>query len=204
MLITISGLSGSGKSSSAKRLAEKLGIPTVDIGTIFRAMAKRYKMDVMTFGRYAEEHPEIDRKLDATMVRRAKHDGNLILQGRLAGWMSLLNDLPAHRIWIGATARTRASRVAKREGIPYARALKEITRRDRDNLVRYRRTYGLDLNDLSVYDTVVQTDNLSVERVVSSLVKTLPKVWPTKPRTPLKKRKTSRKAAPGQRPRSKK
>lgn len=203
MLITISGLSGSGKSSSAKLLAERLGIPTVDIGTIFRAMAKRYKMDVVAFGRYAEKHPEIDRKLDAAMVRRAKRDGNLILQGRLAGWMSLLNDLPAYRIWIGATARTRASRVARREGIPYARALKEINRRDRDNLVRYRRTYGLDLNDLSVYDTVVQTDNLSVRQVVSSLVKTLPKVWPMKPRTPPRKRKTSRKA-PGRRPRPKK
>jgi cytidylate kinase len=202
MLITISGLSGSGKSSSAKRLAERLGIPTVDIGTIFRAMAKRRKMDVATFGRYAEAHPEIDRELDAAMVRRAKRADNLILQGRLAGWMSVLNDLPAYRIWIGATARTRASRVAKREGIPYARALKEITRRDKDNLVRYRRTYGLDLNDLSIYDSVVQTDNLSVEQVVSSLVKTLPKVWPMKPRTPLKKRKIRK--APGRSPRPKK
>jgi cytidylate kinase len=201
MLITISGLSGSGKSSTAKGLSQALGIPTVDIGEIFRAMAKRYKMDVVQFGRYAEEHPEIDRKLDAAMVRRAKAKKHLILQGRLAGWMAVLNDLPSIKIWIGASLRVRAQRVAKRQGVPYRTALAEIRKRDRDNLVRYRRTYGLDLNDLSIYDVSVQTDGRSVEWVVSSLLRTL-NVWPTRRKTPLQKRKNRRPPPPKRRPKS--
>lgn len=186
MLITISGLSGSGKSSTAKGLSRKLVIPGVDIGEIFRAMAKRYGMDVVEFGRYAERHPVIDRKLDAAMVLRAKR-GDLILQGRLAGWMAVLNDLPSIKIWIGASQRVRAQRVAKRQGVSCRAALAEIRKRDRDNLIRYKRTYGLDLNDLSIYDISVQTDDLTVKQVVSSLVKTL-SLWPTKPKTPLQKR----------------
>ena len=175
MLITISGLSGSGKSTAAKGLSERLGIPTVDVGTIFRAMAAKRGMDVVEFGRYVEEHPEIDRELDKAMMRKAKRSGDLILQGRLAGLMTAKEGLPAVRIWIDASAKVRASRVARRQGVPFKAAMAEITRRDKDNLDRYRHTYGLDLNDLSVYSIAVQTDNLTLEEVVSSLVKELSK-----------------------------
>ncbi len=191
MLITISGLSGSGKSSTAKGLSEKLGVPTVDIGEIFRAMAKKYGMNVVEFGKYAEEHPEIDRKLDAAMVRRAKR-GELILQGRLAGWMAVRHKLPAIKIWIGASPRVRAQRVAKRQGVPVSEAAAEIKKRDQDNRIRYLQTYGLDLNDLSLYDIIVQTDGRSVEQVVASLVNTL-SLW-------LKKRKIQTKPPALKRP----
>jgi cytidylate kinase len=207
MLITISGLSGSGKSSAAKGLSELLGMPTVDIGQIFRNLAKKYGMDVVAFGKYAEEHPQIDRELDAAMVRRAKRGKDLILQGRLAGWMAVLNDLPATKIWIGASLRVRARRVAKRQGVPYKEAFAEISKRDRDNLVRYKQTYGLDLNDLSLYDICVQTDDLSVEQVVSCLVKELTQVWPTnrKPlKSPLKPLRPRPPRPPSRRPKPKK
>jgi cytidylate kinase len=186
MLITISGLSGSGKSTAAKGLGKRLGLPTVDIGTIFRRLASHYGMDVIEFGRYAERHPKIDRELDEAMVARAKR-GNLILQGRLAGWMTLRHGVPAYRIWLSALPSTRARRVAGREGIPYAKALADIRRRDRDNRTRYLKTYGLDLNDLTVYDSVVRTDNLTVEEVVSSLARIL---WPMRRKT-LKNRRKS-------------
>jgi predicted cytidylate kinase len=192
MLITISGLSGSGKSSAAKGLSEKIGIPTVDIGQIFRRMAKQHGMDVVAFGPYAEEHPEIDRKLDAAMIRKAKRAGSIIMQGRLAGLMTAKEGMEAFRIWIAASARTRASRVSKREGTPYRQALSQITKRDRDNRIRYKRTYGLDLNDLSVYDIVVQTDYLSIEEVVSRLVKAFTRIWPKKLKLKSTKRKSPR------------
>ncbi len=191
MLITISGLSGSGKSSAAKGLSAKIGVPTVDIGQIFRRMAKEHGMDVVTFGPYAEKHPEIDRKLDAAMIRKVKRAGDIILQGRLAGHMTAREGMEAVRIWIAASARTRASRVSRREGVPYRQALSEISQRDRDNRIRYKRTYGLDLNDLSVYDIVVQTDRLSIEEVVTCLVKALNRIWPKKRKMKSTKRKAS-------------
>ena len=192
MLITISGMSGSGKSTASKGVSDALGIPTVDVGQIFRAMAKRYGMEVTDFGKYVERHPEIDRKLDDEMIRQARRKKNLILQGRLAGWMTYLRKLPAIRIWIGASLKVRARRVAGREGRTYAETLRQVDRRDRENRARYRRTYGLDVNDLSVYDIVVQTDNLTLEEVVSSLVKTL-KVWTKNSRM---KRKTKKRPSP--------
>ena len=147
-------------------------------------MAKKYGMDVVEFGMYAEAHPEIDRKLDAAMVRRAKKE-EMILQGRLAGWMAVQHNLSAIKIWIGASPRVRAERVAKRQGEPFGAAAAEIKKRDQDNRIRYLQTYGLDLQDLSIYDITVQTDGRSVEWVVSSLVKTL-SLWPKKHKIPRK------------------
>lgn len=182
MIVTISGLSGSGKSTAAKAVAHALGVPTVDIGKVFRSLAKRYGMDVAEFGAYAERHPEIDRELDEAMIRKAKRAGDLILQGRLAGWMTLRHGIEAYRIWLSAAPQTRASRIAGREGVPYRDSLRATTARDKANRARYARTYGLDLNDLSIYDSVVRTDNLSVEEVVDLIIGKLAKVWRKKRR----------------------
>lgn len=196
MLLTISGLSGSGKSSTAKGLGKELGFPTVDIGQIFRAMAAKHKMDVVAFGPFAAKHPEIDKQLDAAMIRRAKKHKNIIMQGRLSGWMTKREGLEAIRIWIAASPKVRAMRVAKREGIPFKKAASDMAKRDRDNRNRFKQTYGLDLNDLNLYDIVVQTDNLTVEEVVSCLVTALNRIWPKKLKLKSTKRKISRPRQP--------
>lgn len=185
MLITISGQSGSGKSTAARMLSEAVGIPTVDVGKVFRAMAARRGMDVISFGRYAERHPEVDLELDATMLRRARRGKLLIWQGRLAGWLAFKEGLPAIKIWIKASALVRARRVAGREGSPISQVLKEIRRRDRDNRARYLKIYGLDVNDLSVYDAVIPTDNRSPKQVVSALISSIVHLWPKNKKQPL-------------------
>lgn len=191
MIITISGQSGSGKSTVAKDLGRRLGVPAVDVGSLFREMAAERGQDVIAFGAYAQKHPEIDQELDRKMIELCRRRRNLILQGRLAGWMTERDGIEAHRIWIAASPRTRARRIAEREKLPFKRAYADTRRRDADNRCRYQQTYGLDLNDLSVYDTVIQTNNLTVEEVVSALISEIPKIWPKK-----RKSKTSRRPKP--------
>lgn len=180
MVITISGLSGSGKSTVADLLAARLGIPAVDVGNLFRAQARKAHMSVAQYGKYAATHPEIDRKLDGTILRRARRGSDIILQGRLTGALTHQAEIPAVRIWLGAPLQTRASRVAGRENIPYTQALTALSGRDRVDQDRYKRIYGLDLNDLSIYDIVVRTESLSIEQVISALLKKIPHVWRTK------------------------
>ena len=177
MLITISGQSGSGKNSTAERLARKLRCRVVDAGTIFRDMGKKQGMDVIAFGQYVDAHPEIDQALDEEMLRHAQNSTNVILLGRLTGWMTMRRDIPAVRVWLSATAETRAKRVVRREKISFQQALQDTERRDRDNALRYKKLYGLDLNDLSPYDIVVVTDNRSLGQVVSLLSSRIPKIW---------------------------
>src|SRR5689334_18858943 len=102
MLVTISGYAGSGKSTIAKLLAKRLRMSTIDVGAIFRKMAKKRGMSVSEFGRLAEQHPDIDRNFDDEILRVAKQRKNLILQGRLTGVLTHRRGIPAYRIWLDA------------------------------------------------------------------------------------------------------
>lgn len=191
MLITISGPSGTGKSVTAKLLSKKLGIPAIDVGALFRAMAKKRGMTVVEFGQFIEAHPNIDRKLDESVIKKATASKNAILQSRLAGWMAKKYKVDSYKIWLGAATKVRAKRIADREGIPYEKALADMKLRDADNRRRYKLIYGLDVNDRSVYDAVIPTDTLSVDEVVSILLKKLQSVWPKKPNRAKQKPKTT-------------
>ena len=185
MIITISGPSGSGKSTAARMLSKETGLPAVDVGVVFRAMAKKRGMSVIEFGRYVARHKELDQKLDEIMLRRARKSKPFIWQGRLSGLLAAKEGIPSLTFWIQASAMTRARRVSGREGVPYRRALAQIMRRDRADRVRYMKTYGLDVNDLSVYDAVIPTDNLSAQQVVSALLRSIVRIWPKNRTQPL-------------------
>jgi predicted cytidylate kinase len=177
-LIAIAGPSGAGKSSVAKALSRRLGIRTVDTGQIFRQMAKERGMGVIEFGEYVEKHKEIDIELDRRLAERMKRTRKgLILQGRLAAWTCLKYDIPAKKFWVTASTPVRVKRTMMREGGNYRDIMKDIIKRDRDNRVRYLATYGLDLNNTKVYDSVVNTDGLTIPQVVAAIIRKLPKVW---------------------------
>ncbi|MBN1584980.1 cytidylate kinase family protein [Candidatus Uhrbacteria bacterium] len=176
MVITISGPAGSGKSTVAGLLAKKLGIPTIDVGKVFREKAEKTGMDITKFSDYRLAHPEIDREIDLDVMDRCLQcPKGCILQGRVSAWMTKRQDIPAIRIWIDASPPVRASRIANREGGDPEKILESVNRRDRNDWKNYRDNYGIDLNDLSVYDIVVPTDDLPIEGVVSFILNELQK-----------------------------
>lgn len=199
-VIAIAGPSGSGKSTVASILARRLGMTNIDSGAIFRQLAKEHGLDLIAFGLYAEKHPEIDRELDARLAAEVKRSRRgAVLQGRLAAWTCVQNDIPAHKIWLTASLPVRTERTIQREGGNRRETARKIDRRDKDNCRRYLKTYGLDLNDYSIYDAVVNTDGLTISQVVASIIRKLPKVWLKKSKTPPKRRplrKPSRKSPP--------
>lgn len=186
MLITISGPSGSGKSTVAERIGKRLRLPVLDTGKVFRAMAKRGGMDLAEFSRYAAYHPEIDRGLDREIIRRAGR--RRVIVGRLAGWMVKRRRLPSFRIWLTASQKVRARRIAGREDGDAKSELRRLAARDSADRRRYLRAYGLDVNDRSVYHAVIRTDDLTLKEVVDSVLKELA-VWQMKSRKrPAKRR----------------
>ncbi|MFH1098687.1 MAG: cytidylate kinase family protein [Candidatus Uhrbacteria bacterium] len=173
MIITISGTAGSGKSTLARILAKRLGYPHLNAGQIFREAAIKRRMALPEFGAYVNQHPEIDQKLDATLIERARRLPSAIIEGRLAGWMTKRMEVPAFRIWITAREGTRVNRLMEREGENHAETLRLLRERSAREREQYRRVYGLDLSDLSPYDLIIKTDDLKPEQIVRLILTAL-------------------------------
>ena len=169
MLVTISGLPGSGTSSVAHVVSQRLGLAHVDGGTVFRAMATERGLDLRTFSSLVEATPAIDVKLDARLSDIARA-GNVVLESRLAAWIAANEDLASTRVWIDSEEQVRAQRVALREQIEPAQALEANRAREASERLRYLSLYGIDLDDRSVYDLVIDATNESVGAVAESIV----------------------------------
>ena len=65
-IITLTGNLASGKGTISKLLQERLGYEIYRNGDYFRSLGKQMGMDVTTFNKYVEEHPEehIDEKIE--------------------------------------------------------------------------------------------------------------------------------------------
>ena len=72
VIITISGTSGSGKSTVGQLLKEKLKMNYIYSGQIFRETAKKYKMSLEEFGKYCENNENIDKELDEKQLNILK------------------------------------------------------------------------------------------------------------------------------------
>lgn len=172
MIVTLSGLPGSGKSTVAKLLVARLKLEYVNAGEIFRTLAAKKGMTVEEFSLYAEKNTTVDEGIDKKILETAAK-GNMLIEGRLAGHMMDRNGVQAEKIWLEAPLKVRAERVAKRDSIPVRQAVTDIQNRERSEWERYYRIYGIDLNDLSIYGMVIDTSAQTPEEVAGTVVKGL-------------------------------
>jgi len=155
MFITVSGPAGSGKSTLAASLAGELGVEHVSGGDVFRELASERGLTPLELNRQAEDDDSIDRDLDRRLRAIARERDALVLESRLAGWMA--GDHAEFRLWLDAPLSVRAERIADREQKPVQTAREETEARAESEALRYREYYGIDIDDLSIYDLVVNT-----------------------------------------------
>ena len=171
MLITISGPAGSGKSTAAAGLAEALGYEHVSGGDLFRALADDRGMTPLELNRAAEEDDSIDRDLDRRLRETARERDALVLESRLAGWMA--GEHADFRMWLSAPLAVRARRISEREDKSVDRAREETRARAESEAGRYREYYGIDVEELGIYDLSVNTARLSPGAVLDVILTTV-------------------------------
>lgn len=183
MIITISGLPGSGKSSVAKLLAKRLKMKRYYIGEMRRELARKRGITLEELNKLGENEEWTDKTVDDYQRELGKREDNFIIEGRTSFFM-----IPdSIKVFLDVDIRTGAERifrVIKKEGsdkrnegdfktIDEAeRAMKERIKSDRK---RYEKYYGIDFLDKSHYDMVIDTTDLTIEQAVDKIIKMIEK-----------------------------
>lgn len=163
--VAMSGLHGAGKTTAAKKLSEKLGLRYVSAGQVFRKMAEEKDMSLAEFSEHVEEHPEIDKELDARTAEEAKKD-DVLIDARLAGWMAEDADI---KILLIAPLEERIRRIAQRDDSSYEEVKRETLARGESEEKRYMDLYDIDVEDHSVFDLIVSTERFDEEETLMIL-----------------------------------
>ena len=172
VVVCVCGMTGCGKSTVAKRLAEKYGLTYFSGGNALKALALEagYKPAEIGWWETAEginflqqrmENPKFDRKVDEKLLELAKQ-GNVVLDSWTMPW--LLKE--GFKVWLEASSRVRVKRVAERDGIDVEKALNVLKEKDKRTEMIYKDLYGFDLgNDFSPFNLILATDELDVDEV---------------------------------------
>ncbi len=162
MIITLSGLPGSGKSTLGRRLASALNLEYFYAGG--RTLAKELGISLEELNAKSKNDPSFDRKIDDLQIEKAKA-GNILIDGRISGHMIPDADI---KIFLKASLDERSERIAGREKKSVDEAKRQIEEREKNEKVRYKTYYNIDISDLSVYDIIIDNSNMGPEETFST------------------------------------
>ena len=174
-IITIAGRLGSGKSSTAKLLAEKLGYVHFSSGDLFREIAAQHGHDILTANKSAENDYAIDHMVDQRLRDIGETGGDLVIDSRTAWhwvpksfkvYLHLDTEKAAERILAKMHERAEANEHIPEDPIEYSKVLDE---RYASENRRYETLYSIDPSDETNYDLVIDTDLYSLDDVVERI-----------------------------------
>jgi cytidylate kinase len=183
IVICISGLAGTGKSTLSKKIAEKYGLRYFSGGDVLKDLAKQDGYDVSVQGWWESpaglnflnkrvNDPKFDKEVDDRLLDYAQQ-GNVLLDSWTMPW--LLKE--GFKIWLEASFEKRAARVAIRDGMTVAQAFDVLKEKEARTKAIYKALYGFSLGeDLKPFDFILDTDNLSANEVFEVLCKVIDNV----------------------------
>jgi cytidylate kinase len=165
--VAISGKSGCGNTTVSTLLSQKLGVKLINY--TFRQLAAEKNMTLAQVIEAAKNDDSYDKYVDKHQVELALAEP-CVLGSRLAIWMLKEADL---KVYLYASAETRANRVFNREG-GNLQEIKDFTAmRDREDTGRYKEFYGIDNNDYSFADLVIDVNDKTPDQIVDLILQKL-------------------------------
>lgn len=169
LVIAVSGLHGAGRSTQARMIASEFNLRYISAGSLFREYCKREHLNLAEASEKLKGDPRLDHYIDSRTKEEALR-GSVVLEGDLAAWMA--GEFADVKIFLTASDDVRFKRLAKREGRPFEEVARETLQREANDRLRYGQFYGIEFQNLCIYDIVLNTDRLPAESIFK-ILKTL-------------------------------
>ncbi|MFB6076085.1 MAG: (d)CMP kinase [Candidatus Aenigmatarchaeota archaeon] len=172
-VFTVSGLAGVGTTTTAKILEKEYDLKRYNAGDFFREKSKERNIDIYRMMENLDEisdkeGKDLDIECDKLLLELPFKRSRMLIESRIAG--ILLNDIADIRIWVKCPPQIVAERISKRENKKRKKALKDIGKRNKSDIERYRRKYNVNIKNQKYYNVIVDTSE-SIEYVEEDLLK---------------------------------
>jgi CMP/dCMP kinase len=183
MLVTIAGMPGSGKSTVAKKLKEKLfsikkkEFSLIDVGIMRREVALTKGMTIQEFNEWSKSNPEQgDEFFDNYVKKKVQQIKNAIIIGRMSFFI-----LPhSLKVFIDVDWKIGAKRIFLQKSSGSDRnedevlslesqILKNKERVDQD-IERYEKVYNINPYDQKHFDLIIDSSDKTIDQVVDIFI----------------------------------
>ncbi len=178
-IITLTGKPGSGKSSTADRVAEMLGYSRYSLGEYVRKQIRKDKLTLSEFNRRAEAKPEIDHQIDEEL-RKLRDERDIVIDARLGFYwipesfkvyLDLDMDVAVARIFKDTNLNTIRSNSGEgsetMDGV-----MDQVNERMQSERARFKRLYGVNPYSSEHFDLVIDTARHSPQTVALTIFDT--------------------------------
>jgi CMP/dCMP kinase len=177
MIITISGLPGSGKSTVGRLLAEQIGYKFYSVGDFRGEMAQKLGLTIDELNKVGQKEFWTDQKADDWQKKIGQTENNVVIDGWLAFhfvpksfkiFIEVQPKFAAHRIFINQ--RPDEKYLDSEAGV--AEQISHRLEETRNRLLKY---YQVDFLNKDYYDLIIDSTNISPEEVTDKIIKKLNK-----------------------------
>ncbi len=174
MKITIGGVSGTGTSTIARMLAERLDLKKYSGGDMQRMNAAEKGMTIEQYDAYLKEHPELDNAIEERQKLLGETENNFVLESRI-GWSVIPG---AFKIKLDCELDERIRRITTddKERIAHTKDSFENTKektlaREATYQMRFNELYGIeDWNSDEHFDLVIDATAISPEEIIDQIM----------------------------------
>ena len=176
MIITISGMPGSGKSTVAGIIAKKLGIKHHSAGDFRRKKAAEKGMTIREYNRLGEKEASTDNEADEWQKKLSESKDSFVIDGRLS-----YHFIPkSKKIFLKTSAEEGAKRILKdtarkEQYKSIEEAKQKIGERIKSDTKRYRKYYGINPYNEENYDLVIDTTSITAPEAAREILDFLKK-----------------------------
>ena len=171
-IITLSGKPGSGKSSTADKVAEMLGYTRYSSGDFVRKVLHRRKLTLSEFNQRAATDHSLDEEIDSEL-RKLRDHKDIVIDSRLGFYwipesfkvyLDLDIDVATARIFKDAVANaSRGTEITASSSITDVQ--KQVQSRLNAETRRFRSMYGVNPYDTKNFDLIINTARHSPQTV---------------------------------------